>query len=103
MLDFLPPEAICRTLGERVRLLRLARNLSQQELAGMSGVSLSTVRRLEASGQGGLQTLVQVAQALGAVDGLQGLFALPERSIAELEAAVQTVQRQRARKQGQGA
>ena len=83
-----------------MRLLRLARNLSQQELAGMGGVSLSTVRRLEASGQGGIQTLVQVAQALGAVDGLQGLFILPARSIAEMDVAAQARQRQRARRKG---
>lgn len=98
MFSLYPPETICRTLGERVRALRLARNLSQQELAGMGGVSLSTVRRLEASGQGGIQTLVQVAQALGAVDGLQGLFTLPARSIAEAQDASQAAQRQRARK-----
>lgn len=98
MFDLHPPEAICRTLGERVRLLRLARNLSQQELAGMSGVSLSTVRRLEAGGQGSILLLVQVAQALGAAEGLQALFTLPARSIAEADAAVQTVQRLRARR-----
>ena len=98
MFDLHPPEAICRTLGERVRLLRLARNLSQQELADMGGVSLSTVRRLEASGQGGIQTLVQVAQALGAVDGVQGLVTLPARSIAEAQGAAQLAQRQRARR-----
>lgn len=44
---FTPPEAICRTLDKHVRLLRLARNLSQRELAGVSGVSPSTVRQLE--------------------------------------------------------
>ncbi len=100
MLDLFPPETICRTLGERLRALRLARNLSQQDLAAMSGVSLSTVRRLESAGQGGIQALVQVALALGAVDGLQSLFTLPARSIAELDAAAQAGQRQRARRKG---
>ena len=85
-------------LGERVRALRLARNLSQQELADMCGASLSTVRRLEASGQGSLHLVVQVAQALHATQGLEALFALPGRSIAEAEAAVLLSTRQRARK-----
>jgi transcriptional regulator with XRE-family HTH domain len=97
LFDLHSPESICRTLGERVRALRLARNLSQQELASMSGVSLSTVRRLEAGGQGGIQALVQVALALGAAEGLQGLFALPARSIAEAQRATQAATRQRAR------
>lgn len=92
------PEAICRTLGERVRVLRLARNLSQGELAGMSAASLSTIRRLEASGQGSLQLLVQVALALQATEGLELLFASPPRSIAEAEAAARTIRRQRAGK-----
>lgn len=98
MFDLRPPESVCRTLGERARALRLARNLSQQELANMGGVSLSTVRRLEARGQGGIQTLVQVAQALGVAEGLEGLFTLPMRSIAEAQGAAQAAQRQRARK-----
>lgn len=100
MFDLQTSDAICRTLGERVRRLRLARNLSQQELADMGGVSLSTVRRLEAHGQSGLQTLVQVAQALGALEGLQGLFTLPAQSIADAQAAAQVAQRQRARRRG---
>ena len=98
MLDLFTPETICRTLGERLRALRLARNLSQQDLAAMSGVSLSTVRRLESAGQGGIQALVQVALALRATDGLQDLFALPTRSIAEAQRAAQAATRQRARK-----
>lgn len=97
-MELQSPEAICRMLGERIRALRLARNISQQELAKMSGASLSTVRRLEASGQGSLQLVVQAAQALHAVPGLESLFALPARSIAEAEAAVQATARQRARK-----
>lgn len=92
------PETICRTLGARVRALRLARNLAQGELADMSGASLSTIRRLEAEGQGSLQLLVQVAQALQATEGLEPLFAPALRSIAEAEAAVHANARQRARK-----
>ncbi|MFT4243476.1 MAG: helix-turn-helix transcriptional regulator [Acidovorax sp.] len=100
MFDLHPPEVICRTLGERVRALRLARNLSQQELADMGGVSLSTLRRFEASGQGSTQMLVQIAQALGAADGLQNLFAPSIRSIADAERAERAAQRQRARRRG---
>lgn len=98
MLDLQSPAAICAMVGERIRALRLAQNFSQNELAQMCGVSLSTVRRLEADGQGSMQLVVQVAQALHATQGLEQLFALPTRSIAEAEAAVRLATRQRARK-----
>ncbi|WP_156373197.1 helix-turn-helix transcriptional regulator [Pseudorhodoferax sp. Leaf267] len=98
MLELQTPDAICQMLGERVRALRLARNLSQQELADRAGASLSTIRRFEASGQGSMLLMVQLAQALQASDGLQHLLTLPTRSIAEAEAAVQLSTRQRARK-----
>ena len=39
----------------------------------------------------------EVALALGAAEGLQGLFALPTRSIAEAQSAAQAATRQRAR------
>lgn len=90
------PDAICLALGERVRLLRLARNLSQLELAGMCGTSLSSVRRLEAQGQGTLKLLVRVALALNA-GGLDDLLVMPTQTIAQAQAAAGP-QRRRARK-----
>ncbi|WP_343293709.1 helix-turn-helix domain-containing protein [Vandammella animalimorsus] len=44
MLSLNPPHVICQTLSSRLRELRLARNVSQQELAGMAGASLSGKR-----------------------------------------------------------
>ena len=85
------------TLGERVKRLRLAQNLSQQQVAQMSQGSLSSVRRLEAQGQGSLEFVVRVAQALQAVDQLDGLFAPPVQSIAQAEAEQDLAPRQRAR------
>ena len=93
-------ESICRTVGARSRALRLARNLSQQELARMAGVSLSSIRRFESGGQGAFNLVARIAIALQATDGMEPLFALPQQTIAQAEAAAQTVQRQRARKRG---
>ena len=95
--SFLSPQDICRALGERIKRLRLAQNLSQQQLAQMSQGSLSSVRRLEAQGQGSLEFVVRVAQALQAVDELEGLFAQPIQSIAQAEAEQALASRQRAR------
>ena len=97
MLSLIPPDAVCQELGSRLRALRLLGNLSQQELAGRAGASLSTIRRLEASGQVSLDVLVRVAQALQVGQDLDGLFLPPMQSIAQAQAA--TALRQRARKQ----
>jgi transcriptional regulator with XRE-family HTH domain len=93
----LPPQAICKEFGERIRQLRLRGNLTQQQLAQMTGASLSSIRRLEGAGQGTLELLVRVSQALQVITQLDGLFVPPPPSIAEMERlAVQPV-RQRAR------
>jgi transcriptional regulator with XRE-family HTH domain len=92
------PESICRVIGARGRALRLARNLSQQELARMTGASLSSIRRFEARGQGAFDLAARIAIALQATDGLDCLFALPQQTIAQAEAAAQVALRQRARK-----
>lgn len=97
MFELQAPETVCQVLGARVRALRLARNLTQDEMARMCGVSLSSVRRLESNGQGSLLLWVQVAQALNATDTLESLFAVPVQSIAQAEGAALAASRQRAR------
>ena len=80
--DFHSAEAVSAVLGQRVKALRLARNLTQQQLADMTGVSLSSVRRLESQGQATLVLLVLVAQALQALDHLEPLLDQPVQTIA---------------------
>ncbi|MCE4536467.1 helix-turn-helix transcriptional regulator [Pelomonas sp. P7] len=104
MIDLLPASAVCAQLGRRLRVLRLARNLGQAELAARAGCSLSAVRRLEAQGQGSLELVVRVAQALQAADGLGALFELPAvTSIAQAEAAAGGPVRRRASRRSAGA
>ncbi len=86
-------------LGMRVRDWRLAQNLSQQELALKASASLSSIRRLESTGQATLNLLVRVAQALQATQALEELFVRPVQTIAQLEQSAVPV-RQRARKPG---
>ena len=89
-------EEICRELGQRCRHLRLRANLSQLELAQRSGASLSSIRRLEASGQATLELLVRVTQALHLVSQLESLLLVPVLSIADAERALAVKHRQRA-------
>jgi transcriptional regulator with XRE-family HTH domain len=95
--DLLPAETVCADLGARIKRLRLMRNLSQQQLADMVAGSLSSVRRLEASGQAGLLLLVRVSQALQVADQLNPLFTEDVQTIAQAERAALLAVRQRAR------
>ena len=89
--------SICAELGDRCKLIRLSRNLTQQQLADMVTASLSSVRRFESQGQGSLEMFVKITQALQVVQQLEPLFAQQETSIAELEKQQAVQQRKRAR------
>lgn len=95
-IDILTPEEICRELGGRCRVLRLARNLSQAELAAMTGSSLSSIRRLESRGQSTLLLVARVAQALHMSHQFEPLFILPVTRIADAERDTALVGRRRA-------
>lgn len=87
---------ILATLGQRLRLQRLAQGITQDELAQMAGLSVGAVRKLESTGQSSLETLVRTAQALGLVGELDELFVLRQQSIAQMEQSAAARQRQRA-------
>ena len=89
--------AICGELGQRCKVLRLMRNLTQKQLADMTGASLSSVRRFEVQGQGSLELFIKITQALQVVQQLQPLFVQQETSIAEIERHQAATKRQRAR------
>ncbi len=89
--------AISAEFGKRCKSIRLSRNLTQQQLADMVNVSLSSIRRFEAQGQGSLEMFVKVTQALQVVQQLEPLLTQHEASIAELDKQQTLLQRRRAR------
>lgn len=95
-IDLLTPEEVCREVGARCRALRLARNFGQAELAAMTGSSLSSIRRLEARGQGTLLLLARVAQALQAAQQFESFLVPPVTRIADVERAAVARRRMRA-------
>lgn len=60
-------------LGERLRAIRLARGMSQAEVARAANVSLGAVRHLELGTGATIRTLVRVARAIGESDWLEKL------------------------------
>ena len=63
------PRETRQALGQWIRLTRQRLGLTQPLLASRSGVPVSTLSRLEREGQGGLDHLLRVLQALGELDG----------------------------------
>lgn len=68
------PGELAQQIAGNARALRLAQNLSRKTLAERSGVSESTIKRFEATGQISLDALVLLACALGVAQQLPGLF-----------------------------
>lgn len=96
------PITISRDISHRLRGFRLAKGWTQEELAQRSGVAVSTLKLLEAKGQGSFQRLVRIAVALGVDGELRDLFSKP--AAMESIEAVKLAERQRApRRAGKGA
>jgi transcriptional regulator with XRE-family HTH domain len=88
------PISLARAIGCRLRTLRLAKGWTQEELAERSGVAVSTLKLIEAKGQGSFQRIILVAVALGVEGELRNLFASP--TTADSIEAVKRAERQRA-------
>jgi transcriptional regulator with XRE-family HTH domain len=64
-------------LGERLKVLRVHRNLDQTTLAARAGISVRTLRNLESGSGSSLYTLIQVARALGREQWFETIAPVP--------------------------
>jgi transcriptional regulator with XRE-family HTH domain len=74
------PAELQAELGERLRALRLNRNLAQREIAAKAGVSLRSVINLEGGKGSTIETLVRVLNAMDAAGTLEMLAPKPQVS-----------------------
>lgn len=74
------PDELQVDLGERLRRLRLRRNLDQIETAEKAGISEKALRNLEAGRGSNVGTLLRVLKALDALDSLDALAPAPSVS-----------------------
>ncbi len=97
----LTDSAIEAEIGDRLRALRLRRNITQKALAKATGLSVTAIKGIEAGG-GTLSTLIAVLRELQALDQLQHF--IPEITVNPLQLArSKGKQRQRATgKRGKG-
>ena len=103
--NVLPDESVLRELGERLAAARVARDLTQAELAAEAGVSKRTLERLE-SGQVATQLsgFIRVCRALGVLDRFDALIPAATTSpLAELKQRSKRRQRASGRKARQPA
>lgn len=93
-LSFSAPNELQELLGERLKRLRLNRNLDQRTTAEKAGISEKALRNLESGRGSTVETLLRVLKAL---DYLQGLDMLaPEISVNPLDLLRQPKARKRA-------
>ena len=71
-------DAVLAELGARLARVRLDRNLTQEALAADAGVSVSTLRRLEAGHSTQLTALLRVLRSLDLLANLDLLVPAPE-------------------------
>jgi transcriptional regulator with XRE-family HTH domain len=86
IIDFftLSDKGILQELGQRLRALRLHKNITQQELATATQLSLNTIKSME-TGHGKLASLIAVLRELGALDQLDNF--IPDIAISPLQLA----------------
>ncbi len=68
------PAEIVTLLCDRLRKERLAKQMTQADVAARAGVGVNTVSNLEAGKNVGFENLVRVAVVLGYGDALKALF-----------------------------
>jgi len=77
--------AILREIGDRLKTRRLNKNITQQELARLSGLSRSTISEIEGGKPFGVLALIQVLRALETLEDLDAF--LPDSGPSPLQLA----------------
>lgn len=95
-LLFNTPKELQTVLGERLRRLRLDRNLDQRSTAEKAGISEKALRNLEGGRGSTVETLLRVLKALEYLQGIEML--VPEISVNPLDLLRQSKAPQRARR-----
>jgi transcriptional regulator with XRE-family HTH domain len=72
-IEFRTPGELQVALGERIRKLRLSRNIDQRATADKAGISEKALRNLESGRGSTVQTLVRTLKALGYLQGIEML------------------------------
>jgi len=92
------PVLLAKQIGQRLKAVRLGKGWTQEELSDRSGLAVSTLKLLEAKGQGSFQRLIRVTIALGIDGEIRNLFS--DQTGLESIDALKLSERQRAPRRG---
>ena len=65
---------LCKRIGEKLKAIRLKRNITQQSLAEAASISLSSVKKVENGEIGSFDTLLRILRMLGMLEAISPLF-----------------------------
>ena len=65
---------LSKRIGEKLKAIRLKRNITQQSLAEASSISLSSVKKVENGEIGSFDTLLRILRTLGMLESSSQLF-----------------------------
>lgn len=65
-------QILCK-IGEKIKTVRLKQNITQDSLAKLSSISLSSVKKVEVGKIGSFDTLLRILRTLGLLDELSHL------------------------------
>jgi transcriptional regulator with XRE-family HTH domain len=76
-MQFKSPRELQIELGQRIRQLRLSRNIDQRAVAEKAGVTRAALQNLEAGRGSSVQTLLRILKALNFLEGIEMLAPQP--------------------------
>ena len=85
-LNIYTPSELKLEIAGRAKELRLQKRLKRTSLSEMSGVSVSSIKRFETTGEVAFASLLQIANVLGVLDEFASLFKVEKpMTLSELE------------------
>ena len=85
---------LSKRIGEKLKAIRLKRNITQQSLAEASSISLSSVKKVENGEIGSFNTLLRILRTLGMLDSISTLFEEEQLSPSEYYQMVNKAKKQ---------
>ena len=88
--------ALMKEMGERIKQIRIGREMTQKELSEKSGVSISTVTRIERGENVSVEQMLQVLRVLNLIKNLE--YLIPETKKTPIQVLNGETSRKRVRR-----